>query len=499
MGSLDVVLVKPGSQKQLYGELSSFRLTAIEPPMWAALLAAVLEREGFSVGLVDAEVENWSYRQTAEYIARSEPDLSVIVVSGTNPSASTMNMIGAGSILRELKDIAPEIKTLLAGLHPSALPERTLREEPVDFVCQGEAICTLPKLLRVLKAGRKAYNIDGLWFKDGDRIVSNPRPELVEDLDRLPMPAWDLLPMKKYRAHNWHCFDHINQRQPYAVIYTSLGCPFRCSFCCINSLFGKPGIRYRSPSLVIDEIDYLVRSYDVKNFKILDEMFAMDDSHVADLCDRLIERSYGLNIWAYARVNTVNPRMLRKMRQAGIRWVAYGFESGNKKVLKDVSKGFKLETVCSVVQMTRDEGIYICGNYMFGLPEDDLASMRMTLDMAMEINSEWVNFQPAMAYPGSKLHEIAEKENLPLPENWQGYSHYAYNALPLPTKYLSGPEVLAFRDWAFTEYFNNSKYLKMIGTKFGPQIAEHIREMVSHKLRRKYLPAPVTEATTHRH
>jgi radical SAM superfamily enzyme YgiQ (UPF0313 family) len=187
------------------------------------------------------------------------------------------------------------------------------------------------------------------------------------------------------------------------------------------------------------------------------------------------------------------------MRQAGIRWVAYGFESGNKKVLKDVSKGFKLETVCSVVQMTRDEGIYICGNYMFGLPEDDLASMRMTLDMAMEINSEWVNFQPAMAYPGSKLHEIAEKENLPLPENWQGYSHYAYNALPLPTKYLSGPEVLAFRDWAFTEYFNNSKYLKMIGTKFGPQIAEHIREMVSHKLRRKYLPAPVTEATTHRH
>jgi radical SAM superfamily enzyme YgiQ (UPF0313 family) len=134
------------------------------------------------------------------------------------------------------------------------------------------------------------------------------------------MPAWDLFPLAKYRAHNWHCFDRIQARQPYAVIHTSLGCPFRCSFCCINSLFGKAGLRYRSPERVVEEIDYLVKNHNLRNIKIIDEMFVLKESHVVRLCDLIIERKYDLNIWAYARVNTVNERMLRKMKQAGIRW-----------------------------------------------------------------------------------------------------------------------------------------------------------------------------------
>jgi anaerobic magnesium-protoporphyrin IX monomethyl ester cyclase len=486
MDSVDIVLVKPGSQKQLYGELSSFKLTAIEPPTWAALLAAFLRKQGYSVLLLDAEIENWSYRQTAERIAAANPLAVAIMVSGTNPSASTMNMTGAGAILRDLEELAPQVKTLLAGLHPSALPERTMREETVDFVCQGEGIYTFPALLDALKAGHDTFSIPGLWFRKDGAIISNPRPPLVQNLDELPMPAWDLLPMERYRAHNWHCFDEIDHRQPYGVIYTSLGCPFRCSFCCINALFGKPGIRYRSPHVVIEEIDYLVRNYGIKNIKFLDEMFAMKESHVGALCDLIIERGYDLNIWAYARVNTVNSKMLRKMKQAGINWLAYGFESANKKVLKDVSKGFPVEMVDSVVQMTKDNGIYICGNFMFGLPEDDLESMSLTLEKTMEINSEWVNFQATMAYPGSKLYDLALAEDWPLPETWQGFSQYSHDTLPLPTKYLSGPEVLAFRDEAFVKYFTNPHYLDSVTAKFGPKIEQHIREMVSHKIPRKY-------------
>ncbi len=488
MGSADICLVKPGSQKQLYGELSSFDLTAMEPPMWAALLAAVLQREGFTVALMDAEVEEWSYKQTAEKIAESKPLLAAIMVSGSNPSASTMNMTGSGAILRELKLVAPQIKTILAGIHPSALPGLTLRQEEVEFVCQGEGIHTFPLLLRRLKSGRKDFAIEGLWHKDGDLIVSHGRAPLVEDLDRLPMPAWDLLPMGKYRAHNWHCFEHLSERRPYAAIYTSLGCPFRCSFCCINALFGKSGIRYRSPELVVREVDHLVRTYGIKNFKILDEMFAMKESRVVELCDLLAERAYDLNIWAYARVNTVTRPMLRKMKRAGIKWLAYGFESADKRVLKDVSKGFKVETVRSVVQMTRDEGISICGNYMFGLPEDDLASMQRTLDMAMEINAEWANFQSTMGFPGSKLYEDAVKEKKPLPDAWQGYSQYGYETLPLPTKYLSGPEVLAFRDRAFLRYFTNPRYLQMVTGKFGGEVGDHIKRMCSHGITRKHVP-----------
>lgn len=486
MASVDIVLAKPGSQKQLYGELSSFKLTALEPPLWAALLAAVLRTHGYSVVLYDAEVENWSYEETARKMVEADPRLAAVMVSGTNPSASTMNMTGAAAILRHVKEFAPHIKTILAGLHPSALPERTLKEELVDFVCQGEGVYTFPALLDALRNGTEEFAVNGLWWKTNGRICSNPRAPLVKPLDGLPMPAWDLLPMERYRAHNWHCFDHIDQREPYAVIYTSLGCPFRCSFCCINAVFGRPGIRYRNPRLVIEEIDYLVTRYNIKNIKILDEMFAMKESHVGGLCDLIIERGYDLNIWAYARVNTVTEPMLAKMKAAGINWLAYGFESGDKRILEGVSKGFDIEKVDSAVKMTRDAGIYICGNFMFGLPEDNLASMQRTLDMALQINSEWVNFQSTMAYPGSRLYEVALEEGWPLPETWQGFSQYGYESLPLPTRYVSGSEVLGFRDKAFVTYYTNPAYLDMITRKFGPQVTEHVREMATHKLLRKY-------------
>ena len=486
MKQTDIVLIKPGNQKGVYGELSSFNLTAIEPPLWGALLAAYMRDSGYSVEVLDAEIENWSYEETAQRIQEVKPLLAAVIVSGQNPSASTMNMTGAGKILRHLKERAPDINTLLAGLHPSALPERTLREEQVDFLCQGEGFYTLPQLVEALKAEREDFPITGLWYKREGRIISNPRAPLMEDLDRLPMPAWDLLPLAKYRAHNWHCFDHIHARQPYAVIYTSLGCPFRCSFCCINSLFGKTGIRYRSPERVVEEIDYLVMNHSLRNIKIIDEMFVLKESHVVRLCDLIIERGYDLNIWAYARVNTVNERMLRKMKQAGIRWLAYGFESGNKKVLQAVTKGYDLDTVGRVVQMTRDAGIYICGNYIFGLPDDDSTSVQETLDLALEINAEWANFYAAMAYPGSQLYSLAIQEGWPLPQTWQDYSPYAYETQPLPTKYLSGNDVLRFRDQAFQIYFHQARYLEMITQKFGPETARHLREMVSRPLDRAY-------------
>jgi len=143
----DILIVKPGNQKKNYGELSAFNLTAIEPPLWASLLAGYLRKLGYIVELKDAEVEEWSYEDTAQHIKDINPLLTVFSVSGTNPSASTMNMPGTGIVFRHLKTIAPHIRTLYHGLHPSALPERTLKEETADFVCQGEGFYTLPKLI----------------------------------------------------------------------------------------------------------------------------------------------------------------------------------------------------------------------------------------------------------------------------------------------------------------------------------------------------------------
>jgi len=485
---LDLLLVNPGARAQVYGKLGS-SLSGIEPPLWAALIAAFVRQQGYSVKIVDAEAENWSPEDTAEKITEYNPLLASVIVLGSNPSASsTPKMTAAGETAAALKKKAPHIKTIFGGLHPSALPERTLREEATDFVCQGEGFHTILRLLEALKSGKEAGDsqIPGLWHCQNGEVISNPPAPLVNP-DELPMAAWDLLPMDRYRAHNWHCFEHIDRRQPYAIINTSLGCPYNCSYCNIHALYNdKPGIRFRSPEKVVEEIDYLVKNYQVRNIKFMDELFAIREDRVTRLCDLLIQGGYDLNIWAYARVDTVNEPMLKKMKQAGINWAAYGFESASRKVRTGVAKKTEQDVTDKAIEMTRAAGIYIMGNFIFGLPDDDMETMRETLDMAKEYNFEYVNFYTAMAYPGSQLYLDAIKQGFKLPETWHGYGQFSEESLPLPTKYLPAAEVLRFRDNAFEEYFSNPGYLEMVGQKFGPAVVEHVKDMLKYKIHRKY-------------
>lgn len=487
---VDIILVKANNQKKAYQDLSK-DFTGIEPPLWLILTAAFLREQGFQVAVLDAEVENLDAAETVQQSLQHEPRLVAVVVSGTNPSASTMNMPGAGDVLKEFKRRAPTIPTVISGLHPSALPEKTLREETVDYLIVGEGFATYVNLLQALKKSPRQeadFKIDGLWYKKEDAVISNPSAPNVDDLGSLPMPAWDLLPVAKYRAHNWHAFDDVDKRQPYAVIYTSLGCPFQCSFCCINTIFGGPGIRYRPPEKVAEEIDFLVRRHGVRHIKILDEMFALKPSHVYELCDRITALGHDLNFWVYGRIDTVKEEMLLRMKKAGMNWVAYGIEAGSKKVREGVAKGrFDTEQIRRVVQMTHDAGIHIVANFIFGLPDDDLSTMQESLDLAKELNCAYGNFYCAMAYPGSQLYDEAVAAGLPLPKTWTGYAQFSVETLPLPTKYLTSAEVLRFRDQAFLDYHTSPRYLAMIEAKFGQKAVLHIQRMCSVQLKRKYL------------
>jgi radical SAM superfamily enzyme YgiQ (UPF0313 family) len=487
--SVDLLLVNPGNQKQVYRDLSK-SLSGIEPPIWCAMMASFVRKHNYSVDIIDADAESLSPEQTADMIIERKPVLVNIVALGTNPSASsTPKMPAIRQTLISLKEKAPEIKVVLSGLHPSALPEQTLREEKTDFVCQGEGFYTILQLLEKLKSDSKIdrFKIKGLWYKKDNEIISNPPSEVIRNIDEeLSIAAWDLLPMDKYRAHNWHCFEDLDNRSPYGVIYTSLGCPFNCSYCPIHAFYGKQGMRFRSPKKVVDEIDLLVKEYGVKNIKIMDELFVINEERIKMICDLIIDRGHKLNIWVYARVDTIKRSILDKMKKAGINWICIGFESANERVRKGVDKRIKQDKIDEAIKMTYDAGINIIANFLFGLPDDDFHTMQETLDMAKEYNFEYVNFYCAMAYPGSKLYEYALKQKLPLPESWIGYSQYAYETLPLPTKYLSGAEVLRFRDNAFYEYFSNPSYLKKIREKFGERVEKSILEMLKKKLERKY-------------
>ena len=500
---LDLVLVHPGNRTRIYQSLGR-DLSAIEPPLWAGMMATFVRRHDFSVAILDAEAEDLSPEQTAERISEMNPELIVVVVYGHQPSASTQNMAVAEEICTAVKQLMPEHKTLMVGGHVAALPERSLRETDATFVAGGEGPYTILDLLEALKATYPDYSkVRGLWYRDGQTVRSTPPPPLVQDLAReIPVPAWDLLDMVQYRAHNWHCFGDL-QRQPYTSIYTTLGCPYHCTFCCIQSPFkageGVLGVkedvntyRFWSPDSVLDQIDLLVKKYGVRNLRISDEMFVLNNKHVHGICDRIIERDYDLNIWAYARVDTIRgDDTVEKLKQAGVNWLALGIESASELVRDDVDKSYNQDEIFKSVEKVQAAGINVSGNYIFGLPEDDLEAMQATLDLAMELNCDYANFYSAMAYPGSRLYDLALKNSWPLPAKWTGYSQHAVDSLPAPTEHLSGPEVLRFRDHAWQVYFTNPKYLDMVGRKFGSGTVQHIQEMATHTLERKHIPSVI--------
>ncbi len=495
--TLDVVLVNPGSRAQVYQVLGS-ELAAIEPPVWAGLMATYMRRHGHTVALIDAEAEELTPALVADRIAALTPALVAVVVYGHQPSASTQNMTAAGAICTAIKQQTPTQPVLLVGGHVAALPERTLEEEDADFVCSGEGPITLLELTQALISVQPNLSkVRGLLYREHDQVHRTPSAPLVKDLDQeMPAVAWDLLPMERYRAHNWHCFDGL-RRQPYAAIYTTLGCPYHCSFCCIQAPF-KSGekelglkesvnsYRFWSIESVMAQLDTLVNEYGVRNLKIADEMFVLHPKHVLGICEGIIARGYDLNIWAYARVDTVREEMVDSLKRAGVHWLAFGIEAASERVRTDVQKGFGQDLIFRTIQRVRAAGIHVIGNYIFGLPEDDLQTMQATLDLALELNCEFANLYSAMAYPGSPLYELARQQGWSLPTRWSGYSQHAVDTLPLPTNYLSGADVLRFRDQAFQTYFTSPRYLELVRQKFGDDTVAHVRQMASHTLERAY-------------
>ncbi|WP_206484742.1 radical SAM protein [Thalassotalea sp. G2M2-11] len=483
--ALDVLVINPGGRKRIYQSLGD-ELTAIEPPMWARLITGYLIDKGFSTDILDTEALGLDEQEVVERVKGASPRLIVLVVYGHQPSASTQSMVAARVLAQEFKQQKLDSQIVIVGGHVAALPERTLKEEPIDFACSGEGPETCAQLIQALKNNSSLREVQGLvWQDEFGQIINNPNPPLITDLDNeLHGNVWHMLPMKSYRAHNWQCFGEMDKRMPYASIYTTLGCPYKCVFCCINAPFHESNYRCRSPQVVVDEIDVLVRNYNVKTFKIVDEMFVLKKNHYLKICQLLAEKPYAseLNIWAYARVDTVRKDTLALMRKAGIRWLALGIESADETVRDGAKKSLNSEDIVNIVHDIQAADINVIGNYIFGLPNDSLTTMRATLDLAKNLNCDFANFYSAMAYPGSKLYRDAIQNNIELPKEWSGYSQHSKDCLPLATEFESAATVLKFRDDAFHEYFENENYLNFIEQKFGKDTRTHIEKMSGARL-----------------
>ncbi|MFZ4681356.1 MAG: B12-binding domain-containing radical SAM protein [Terrimicrobiaceae bacterium] len=504
---LDVLFVEADSSASSYQDLSKV-FSAIETPTWSLLLAQSCRAAGFGVGILDGNAERLTETQAISRITCARPRVACFVVYGQNPNSGTTNMAGALRLAAALKADSPEILICLVGSHVSALPREVLGHAAVDFVLLNEGVYALRNLLTALGSTKEVHfgAIRGIGWKDGPEALLN-EPERVVPQDRmdldLPGYAWDLLPYRDkpldlYRAHFWHSeFDHA-KRTPFAAIYTSLGCRFACDFCMINIVNRKDnaegissadsrGMRYWSPDFILGEFDKLA-ALGVETLRLSDEMFFLDKRYYEPLLNGLIERGHDFRMWSYSRVDTVRNDFLDLFRKAGVGWLALGIEAGNQTVRREVSKGsFQEVNIREVVRQTRDHGINVIANYIFGFPTDTLETMGQTLDLALELNTEMVNMYPCMALPGSPLYYTAKQMGWKLPETEAGYGFLSYDSQPLPTKTLSAADVLRFRDDAWQRYFTDPGYLDLVERKFGQRERQNVVEMSAIRLRRRLL------------
>ena len=385
---MDVLFINPGNAKKIYQDLAK-DYSAIETPTWSLLLAQSCRSVGYKVSILDANAERISDQEAIDRIKKINPRLICFVVYGQNPNSGTVNMSGTIRLAKAIKNKGIDIPVGVVGSHVQALPVQTLEtEDSIDLIFTNEGVYSLWNLLAEdLSDITKLKHVRGIGFRlNGKAFLTLPEKIVPQkDMDNhLPGYAWDLLPFKDrpldlYRSHFWHSEYNHQKRTPFAAIYTSLGCPFKCTFCMINILnrndqdpigvasnYSK--MRFWSPEFIINEFDKLV-DMGVRTLRISDEMFLLNKKYYIPLCKLLKDRGYGdiLSMWAYSRVDTIrDPENLKLLKDAGIKWLGIGIESADPNVRLEVTKGkFENLDIRDIIDKVHNSGLEVIANYLF--------------------------------------------------------------------------------------------------------------------------------------
>jgi radical SAM superfamily enzyme YgiQ (UPF0313 family) len=260
----------------------------------------------------------------------------------------------------------------------------------------------------------------------GKRIVHNPARPLIEDLDKLPYQARDLVPMHKYRYPS-----PGKGLVPFIVMLTTRGCPYQCIFC--EKLEGTK-VRYRSPENVVEEIETLHRNYGASFFQFNDETFILDHKRVHRICDMIIERKLDITWYCMIRANLATKELLQKMRKAGCVRISMGVETGNAKIMKILNKGATLDDYRKAYRIAKELGIETRGSFIIGNPYDTEETIRDTIDFAKSLHLDEAYFNIMTPYPGTKVYEMAKKGKglRLLTEDWSKYTRWGNAVIELP-------------------------------------------------------------------
>ena len=376
------------------------------PGMGVLMLAAVARTKGYRVHLVDAKNQGVAPQDVARGIVALRPDYLGL-------SATTISVTNASRIAEEVKSSLPGVVSILGGPHVSAIPERTLETfRAIDFGIVGEGEISLFELLTRLDRGADVADVAGLVFRRDSQIFANPRAPYIDDLDCLPMPAWNLLPDFPHRFQpSLFSYPHT----PVASLITSRGCPFSCSFC-DRSTSGKRG-RMHSVEYIVKLCHHLT-DLGVRHVIFVDDLFTVRKDRVVALCEAFLEAGFAFTWSCNSHPNLLDPPTMRLMKRAGCWQIAYGIESGSQRVLNVVKREVRIPKMRETLRMTRAAGIRTKGYLMIGHPTEALDSLAETTEFLRNVELDICQITKYTPYPGTPSYPDIRRFGR-FRENWE--------------------------------------------------------------------------------
>ncbi|MFA5333172.1 MAG: radical SAM protein [Candidatus Nanoarchaeia archaeon] len=425
------------------------------PPLGIAQLASYLRERKFTVGLIDAIALDYTVEKLIEEITKLKPKV-------VGFSALTSNFNRAVEAAKAVKKKFPEILTLIGGHHASILPIEVLKQNKCfDILVFGEGELTSLKIMNSYKKTKwnlKKFlsdykildKINGVVYRKKGKVIKNKEPDLIKNLDDLPYVARDLLPMEKYIP-----LPNQYKRKPVINMVVIRGCPFNCSFCSNNAVFGRK-IRAMSPKRVVKEIKDVIRDYKAKEISFWDDMMTVNKKWMNDFCNLLIKDKVNITWTCYSRVDTINLEMLKLMKKAGCWNIFFGYESGNQELLNNINKGTTLKQIEQANRWCKEAGIEIRASFMIALPGETPKMAQKTIDFAKRLDPDYAQFCITTPFPGTKLFKDYKKYGK-LTNNYSDYN--IWKPVFIPKGYKNKEEIEEMERKAMTQFYLRPKYI----------------------------------------